>query len=415
METLNTAVEAACARIEATDRTVRAFLPETDRPARLRREAQTLFERDPAPSASRPLRGILVGIKDIIAVDGFETRAGSALPPELFAGPEASLVRSLRAAGALILGKTVTTEFAYFEPGPTTNPRHSGHTPGGSSSGSAAAVGAGLCPLAVGTQTVGSVIRPAAYCGVVGFKPTFGLLPMDGVVPFSPSVDTYGFFTPDIGAMQQAAGALLPAEHLHDRPWRNPIRLGIPDGPYLDALDADARADFEQGLTFLAARGVRVVRVGAFADLEGVTTRHLDLNAAEAAQVHAAWFDRYADRYRPRTAELIRRGRTIPPARVDEGRRSRIHLAEDLESQMDAHAFDAWASPAATGPAPAGLERTGDPRMNLPWTHAGMPAATLPYGSASNGLPLGLQLVSPRGTDRSLLALAAAVAELCTA
>ena len=164
---------------------------------RLRREASDLLRRYPDPMARPPLFGALVGVKDIFHVDGFVTRAGSELPPELFAGPEASCVTALRAAGALILGKTVTTQFAYFAPGPTRHPLSTTlgetRTPGGSSSGSAAAVAAGFAPLALGTQTIGSIIRPAAFCGVVGFKPSFGRVATDGVIPLSPSADTVGW------------------------------------------------------------------------------------------------------------------------------------------------------------------------------------------------------------------------------
>jgi len=149
-----------------------------------------------------------VGIKDIFHVDGFVTRAGTRVPPERFAGPEAASVALLREAGALIAGKTVTTEFAYFEPGPTRNPHNPAHTPGGSSSGSAAAVAAGLCQLALGTQTIGSVIRPAAFCGVVGFKPSFGRIPTSGLVYFSRTIDHVGLFTQDLDGMELAASVL---------------------------------------------------------------------------------------------------------------------------------------------------------------------------------------------------------------
>ena len=149
-----------------------------------------------------------VGVKDIFHAAGFETRAGSQLPPELLTGPEADAVGRLRAAGCLILGKTVTTEFAYYEPEPTRNPHNLAHTPGGSSSGSAAAVAAGLAPLALGTQTIGSVIRPAAFCGIVGFKPSYGRISPEGLIFFSPSLDHVGLFTQDVAGMSLAAAVL---------------------------------------------------------------------------------------------------------------------------------------------------------------------------------------------------------------
>ena len=162
-------IDEMCDRVEKFDAQVEAILPEPDRRNRLRTEAKELQKRFANPDDRLPLHGALVAVKDIIHVSGFVTKAGSELPPELFAGPEATCVSWLRDAGALILGKSVTTEFAYFEPGPTRNPHNLEHTPGGSSSGSAAGVAAGFCPLALGSQTIGSVIRPAAFCGVVGF------------------------------------------------------------------------------------------------------------------------------------------------------------------------------------------------------------------------------------------------------
>ena len=169
-----------------------------------------------------------MGVKDIIRVDGFPTRAGSRLPPHLFAGPQAACVTALRRAGALVLGKTVTTEFAGFEPGPTANPHRPGHTPGGSSSGSAAAVAAGYCPLALGTQTIGSVIRPAAFCGIVGFKPSLGRIATAGLVDFSPAVDTVGIFTQDLAGMGSVA-AVLCGEWRRRTEADKPV-LGVPLG-----------------------------------------------------------------------------------------------------------------------------------------------------------------------------------------
>lgn len=176
-------------QIEKRDAHVHAFLPEPDRWSRV----------DVALAAAPAglLHGVLVGVKDVIRVDGLDTRAGSALPAEAMSGAQATIVDRVRAAGGVVAGKTVTAEFALADPGPTRNPAHLDHTPGGSSSGSAAAVAAGMVPLALGTQTVGSVIRPAAFCGVVGFRPTWGVVPLDGVITNARSLDTVGFFTAD--------------------------------------------------------------------------------------------------------------------------------------------------------------------------------------------------------------------------
>ncbi len=191
-------IDETCDRIDALEPQLQALLPEPDRRQRLHNEATALQQQWPEPGNRPPLYGVLTGIKDVFRVDGFPTHAGSQLPPELFTGPEATCVTRLRNAGVLILGKTVTTEFAWAEPGPTRNPHHLEHTPGGSSSGSAAAVAAGFCSLALGTQTIGSTIRPASFCGIVGFKPSYGRIPTDGLILFSKSVDTVGIFTQDV-------------------------------------------------------------------------------------------------------------------------------------------------------------------------------------------------------------------------
>src|SRR5438045_4726980 len=207
---LLTYIDEACNRIDAAEPLIHALLPEQDRRQRLLTEAEALQKRFPEPASRPPLFGILLGVKDIFRVAGFPTQAGSQLPAELFDGPEAASVTLLRNTGALILGKTISAEFAWIEPGPTRNPHNLDHTPGGSSSGSAAAVAAGFCPLALGSQTVGSVIRPAAFCGVVGFKPSYGRISTDGMVFCSSSLDTIGFFTGAVSGL--ALLALLLCE-----------------------------------------------------------------------------------------------------------------------------------------------------------------------------------------------------------
>lgn len=379
---------------------VRAFLPEEGRFDRLRREAAAL---DPEPRL--PLFGLPVGVKDIIRVDGFPTRAGSRLPPEALAGTEAACVTALRKAGALILGKTVSAEFAYFAPGPTRNPWNPEHTPGGSSSGSAAAVGAGLCPLALGTQTIGSVIRPAAFCGVVGFKPSAGRIPKDGVFPLAPSYDEVGFFTPDVATAALAAPVLCTG-WVAGKPERKP-RLGVPEGPYLDRADPEGLAHFHSVCGRLAAAGYEIETVPVLRDFDEVLARHFRVFAGEAARVHQTWFDRFGGLYEPRTADLIRRGWTITEAELEEDRAGRERLLEELTAPMDRRGFDLWISPPARGAAPRGLDSTGDPVMNVPWTQAGMPVICLPAGWNEAGLPLGLQAAGVLGSDEELLAWAA--------
>lgn len=399
-----------CELIDALEPTLQTLLPEPERHVRLLNEALTLQQRYPEPEQRPPLYGVLVGVKDIIRVNGFSTQAGAHLPPALFVGAEASCVSTLRRAGALIVGKTVTTEFAFFEPGPTRNPHNPEHTPGGSSSGSAAAVAAGFCALALGTQTIGSVIRPAAYCGVIGFKPTYERIPFDGVIPCSISVDTLGCFTVDIAGMTLAASLLCK----HWQPaqvTRRPV-LGIPSGPYLEQASAEGRQAFEQQIARLERAGYDLRDVSIMADIEEINYRHQRMVAAEMARVHELWFAAYAELYRSRTAAQLRIGQEVQADELRKAQAGCLKLRAELEKAMRQYGIDVWVCPATTGPAPEGLASTGSPLMNLPWTYAGLPAITLPAGADVHGLPLGLQLVAATMADESLLAWATDIAEL---
>jgi Asp-tRNA(Asn)/Glu-tRNA(Gln) amidotransferase A subunit family amidase len=398
-------------RLESLEAQIRALLPEPGRRERLRREAAELEARFPNPANRPPLYGKLVGVKDIFRVEGFETRCGSSLPAELFAGPEAECVTRLRKAGVLILGKTVTTEFAFFEPGPTRNPHNLEHTPGGSSSGSAAAVAAGYCPLALGTQTIGSTIRPAAFCGIVGFKPSFGRILTAGVIPFSESVDTVGLFARDVAGIASAA-AVLCAEWRAGRdrvvaPTSGRPVLGVPAGPFLAQASPEALAVLDSQIARLRNAGYTVKPVAALPDMAAIKHRHMQMIAAEMAHAHREWFAKHESLYRSRTAALIREGQNVGEAELVAARASRSALRVQLERLMTQNGIDLWLCPAATGPAPKGLDSTGDPAMSLPWTHAGMPSIALPAGRAANGLPLGLQCVGRFMDDERLLAWAA--------
>ena len=400
-------IQASCDRVDELDPQIHALLTEPGRRDRLLAEAMTLLRRYPDPTSRPPLFGVLTGVKDIFCVDGFETRGGSALPPELFDGSEAPAITTLRNAGALILGKTVTAEFAYFHPGPTRNPHNLDHTPGGSSSGSAAAVAAGFCPLAVGTQTTGSVIRPAAFCSIVGFKPTFGRIPTGGLIACSPSLDHVGLFTQDVEGMLLVAASLC-------RDWqactsdRLPV-LGVPEGVYLAQASAEALQPFEAQIANLEQAGYTIKRVEALADIEDISRRQTVMVNAEMAQVHANWFAEYEPLYAERTAQAIRDGQAIPAEELEAARAGRAALRTAIEGLMAAEDIDLWITPAAPGPAPQGIASTGNPAMNLPWTHAGLPACTLPAGQASNGLPLGLQLTAASMHDECMLAWATGI------
>jgi Asp-tRNA(Asn)/Glu-tRNA(Gln) amidotransferase A subunit family amidase len=429
-------IESCLARIDAYEPAIKALLPEPGRRERLLAEAAALETRWPDPARRPALYGLLFGAKDIFAADGFETKAGSRLPCELFRMPEGPVVRALKNAGALLLGKTVTTEFAYFAPGPTGNPWNPAHTPGGSSSGSAAAVAAGFCALATGTQTIGSISRPAAFCGVAGWKPSYERTSRDGVVPFSPSVDHVGLFAADAASLALGAAAVVPD-------WRHadfvsamqtyasslPV-LAVPEGPYLDQAEPLALSAFRARIDLLRRAGFSVLPVPAFDDIDEINDRHRRICAADLERVHRDWFARYAGLYASQTSELIHKGAAIGADDLERDKAGRFEMRSRLERLLDEAGADLWVSPAAPGPAPAGLAATGSPIMNLPWTFAGLPTLALPAGLSSQaskvssasksstagdgtdgaqGLPLGLQLAARFGKDEELLAMGCAV------
>lgn len=400
-------MEALCEIIEAREPELQALVPGTYARARILREADTLCAKYPDPARRPPLFGWPVGVKDIFRTDGFATRCGTALPHDLFDGAEAESVRRLKAAGAIVVGKTVTTEFAFCEPGPTRNPLHPDHTPGGSSSGSAAGVAAGYFPAALGTQTVGSVIRPAAFCGVAGFKPTFGRIPADGVIPYSVSADHVGVLCAEArDLLAPLLGALCDGWNAQAaRAPQRALTLGVPDGPYLARLEACARAPFDAALEVLARAGHRIVRVPALADFDALEQRHTRLIGAELARYHAPWFERHRDAYRPQTRARIELGQAVGDTELAELRKMQQDFRMAIEKRMAEAALAAWVCPSAAGPAPRGLGFTGDPAMNLPWTHAGLPVLGLPAGRAS-GLPLGVQFAARFGADEFLAAQA---------
>ncbi|MEX2030075.1 MAG: amidase [Anaerolineales bacterium] len=391
----------------ALEPSIQAFLPEVDRFGRVRREARAQETDPPEASKRGPLFGVPIGVKDVFHVRGFPTTAGSRVPLEEISGEQGDAVSRLTAAGALILGKTVTTEFAYFAPGPTRNPRNLNHTPGGSSSGSAAAVATRLAPLALGTQTIGSIIRPAAFCGIVGFKPSQGRIPITGLVPLAPTLDQVGYFTIDVVDAELVA-PLLVSDWVPSGLDRPPV-LGIPVGSYLDAADLAARSQFRSTLALLLQHNYSLIEVPFPGDFDTLRARHQTILAAEAAAVHSHWFAKYADRYHSRTADLIVEGRTIETSDLDKARRERLEWTSRMTDDMARSGIDLWVSPSAPGTAPEGLAFTGDPVMNVPWTHAGTPTLTLPSGEDSRHLPYGLQLVGRPGSDEALLAWAVGI------
>jgi Asp-tRNA(Asn)/Glu-tRNA(Gln) amidotransferase A subunit family amidase len=404
---LLTYLEEICARLDELEPQLCAFLPERDRRARLRAEARALLARFPDATARPSLFGVPVGIKDLFRVAGCETRAGSRLPPEVFAGAEARVVTRLRQMGALVLGKTTTEEFAYRgAPPPTRNPHNLAHTPGGSSSGSAAAVAAGLCPLALGTQTLRSTIGPAAYCGTVGFKLSHARVPLDGLVLLSASIDSLGLFTQDAAGAELAAAALVQ-DWQPARPTRSPV-LAKPTGPFMEFLSDEAQTAFARQCARLRAAGYELIELPVPWDAqpEDVYQRMIDLLRAEMARYHHEWFARYADRYGPDTTKAIHTGRAIPDARLATLRADQLELRALIQRLMDEAGIDLWLTPSSWGPAPVGFTVTGSAGMTGAWSYAGLPAVSLPAGRAENGLPLGLQCVARWRADERLIAWA---------
>ncbi|MEW6239590.1 MAG: amidase [Chloroflexota bacterium] len=384
---------------------VLAFIPEEQRFERLYKEAGALVEKFPEPMNRPPLFGRLVGVKDIFHADGFVTQAGSRLPADELQGSEAESVTRLKNAGALILGKTITTEFAYFSPGPTRNPHNPEHTPGGSSSGSAAAVAVGLCSLALGTQTIGSIIRPAAFCGVVGFKPTYERISREGVIPLSPSLDHVGFFTPDVETAQKVARVLIgdwrpeAGDQRLETGDSKPV-LGIPDGPYLQCASAEGLAHFEE-MCKLLSTDYQIRRVRVMDDLQEIRNRHDAIMSYDTAQVHQQWYAKHSILYSSKFSDLIRRGQSVSNLQSLISARDAFHTS--ITQTMNENQIDLWICPPTIGPAPKGLESTGDPVMCLPWTQLGLPAVNLPAGKNEEGLPMGLQVVGNWYMDEALL------------
>jgi Asp-tRNA(Asn)/Glu-tRNA(Gln) amidotransferase A subunit family amidase len=345
------------------------------------------------PTGDGPLSGIPFGVKDIVETKGIATEYGSPLYKGHLGTADAAIIREMRKRGAILLGKTVTTAFAYRTPGPTRNPRNLNHTPGGSSSGSAAAVAAGMVPFTIGEQTRGSMLRPASFCGVTGFKPTHDLLPMEGVLSLAKSLDTLGLYThtpADMIALWKALGKPLGSEEQFSFAAPEPI-------PECDSEMANA---FRLAITFLRQAGV-TIKVVDIADLLKKLNEAGDvIEAYEGARFHEQRLKEFGDRLDQPLANLVRDGLKIPAERYDETRRfiadSRVRFADIFKSTP------VILTPAAVGPAPLGLSTTGDPRMNAPWTALGTPAISIPMPIAS-GLPLGLQLTADLGQDWRVL------------
>lgn len=351
--------------------------------------------------ATGPLTGWSVGLKDVIDLAGVPTRCNASFVPPFRPTHNAAIVDLLERAGASILAKTVTTTFAFFDPGPTRNPWNLAHTPGGSSSGSAAAVACGMVRLAIGTQTVGSINRPASYCGVVGFKPSYGVLPLEGVFPLAADFDTLGTFTRSVTDTALAFAALVGTERT---PSPARVRIAVLEDLLCEPAESVMLQAVRESASKLTRAGHEVETVRLPESLRSAYPNHWKLTAVGAAAAHQDLYEEYGADYTPKLRELIEKGRQVGAEEADELRAHRQDARDTLHSLLEP--FDAVLSPAAPGPAPLGIHATGDPRMNLLWTYVGMPTITLPAALDRTRLPLGIQLTGLYGTDSELLAVA---------
>lgn len=358
-----------------------------------------------------PLHGVPVAIKDIIDVKGMPTGNGTPIDAGKRPFDEAEVTRRLRNAGAVMLGKTVTSEFAFYHPGKTRNPHDPERTPGGSSSGSAAAVAAGMVPLAIGTQTNGSVIRPASFCGVVGFKPSFGAIPRSGVLRLAPSLDQVGIFARSIEDVALAEVLMGPDGEdgdAMDNPGplstvalsEPPVRpeLAFARTPFWDRAEPSTQAAFGELCEALGHQVEAIELPDVFARgvgwLEGIM-------AAEMARNLGHYVDRHPDQTSERFRQLVADGRAMKATDYLGARDMRQVLRDALGLVFDR--FDAIMTLSAPGEAPRGLESTGDPIFCSLWSFCGLPAVSLPLLTGPNGMPVGVQLVGAHGQDARLL------------
>ena len=405
-------LEACLARVDAREDTVQAW-------AALYREQALELARQRDREAKRhqwagPLHGLPLGIKDIFDVAGMETRAGSDAYPPRMATEDAESVARLREAGGIILGKTVTTAFAMGDPNKTRNPWNPAHTPGGSSSGSGAGVADGMCLGALGTQTGGSVVRPASYNGVIGFKPGHGEISVEGVLPLAWQLDHVGTLTRTVedahmlwhllrtnqtlewqSSREKMPPALLPRQP--QRVWR--LREVFEDQAHPEMNDA-----VESVCQTLAARGVEIVERNLPSAFAGMAEAHHIIMAAEAATVHARAFGLDPDAYPPNISRLIREGQEFGATDYVGALRHRIRLISQMNAALSD--VDCILMPGAPGPAPEGLESTGNPFFNVMSSLCGLPAVGFPAALGTGNLPLGVQVIGRVGGEDELLGFA---------
>ena len=392
-------------RIDAGDITPAWALAETQEAIAQKETEIGAFVRlanSPRAAEAGPLRGIAVGVKDIIDTADFPTEMGSSIYAGWQPRGDAAIVSALKHAGATVIGKTTTTAFAASDPTTTRNPYDRAHTPGGSSAGSAAAVGGGMLPLALGTQTAGSVIRPASFCGAAAIKPSFRLIPTVGVKCFSWTLDTLGLFAGSVPDLAYALSALTERHDLAlgDTSWVP--RIGVVVQYFAGEPEAEATKALDHAVRAAELAGATVSTIG-LSELFAVAWRaQLTIQNFEARNAFA-W--EYAERYdevAPGIRRMLDAAQKIEPAAYDDARRA-AHRARRVMDDLFAD-IDVLLTFSAPGPAPDGLESTGDARFNRLWTLMGMPCVNVPGYVAANGLPVGVQIVAPFGADARALA-----------
>jgi Asp-tRNA(Asn)/Glu-tRNA(Gln) amidotransferase A subunit family amidase len=384
MTTAADTLRATLAAIATRDHELHAFVSVHD-------AAGAQRELDRALAGKGPLQGLPVGVKDIFDTAALPTAYGSPIYARHQPRGDAAIVQAIRRAGGVVVGKTSTTEFAFLNPTPTHNPNAAGRTPGGSSAGSAAAVAAGLLPLAVGTQTGGSVIRPASYCGVVGFKPTYGALPSPGLKPFSWSLDTVGLFTRSVAEMARWSGPIA------GRDWQShsshePV-FGIAwDWPW-EPLSASARQALEMARRTLEAGGATVREVKLPSWLGTVFKAHDPVQGWEAARALADEFEFHHDQLSPILRDYLAQARTVGDAAYAQGQVEAADARARLGELFDG--IDVLLCPSAADEPPAGLGSTGASTWNRAWTLLHVPCLSVPGATGVNGLPMGVQVIAP--------------------
>jgi Asp-tRNA(Asn)/Glu-tRNA(Gln) amidotransferase A subunit family amidase len=360
-----------------------------------------------AQKAALPLRGLPIGVKDIYNTSALPTCYGSPIYRNFRAASDAAMVNLLTAVGASIPVKTATTEFAFLEPAATRNPWAISSSPGGSSAGSAAAVAAGMLPAAIGSQTAGSILRPASFCGIVGFKPSFGRLPIEGAKAFAPSLDTVGLFTAGVDDMQALFAALRGVEPSFERNEASSLRVGVFRGPHDDAASPAARSALQDAIARFERAGAGLRDIQAPAPLIAADEAHGLIMAYEGARALSEELRLHRAALSARLAAFLDEGARVDLSAYQQAKERavearRVHLSLFAEA-------DILLTFASADVAPSDLSSTGSPIFNRLWTLLGLPCVSVP-GLMDGGMPIGVQIVGPMGGDDRLLSAAAAVA-----